>query len=139
MIIFFKVWSVDSSRKRQQSKNWGAITTTWKTIPTCWGSLIPSSQIVKVKTCVVPSQLLSLPIRAKKVKKQNKTNKKPVIDHVAAILTNIKFYCKKKWLSGWNSNILSQANGNSCQPNPSKQKLLRSRRRLLPSVWKPRM
>lgn len=99
MIIFLKVWSVDSSRKRQQSKNWGAITTTWKTILTCWGSLIPSSQIVKVKTCVVPSQLLSLPIRAKKVKnvkKQNKTNKKTVIDHVAAILTNIKFYCKKK-------------------------------------------
>lgn len=87
---------------------------------------------------MVPSQLLSLPIRAKKVKnvkKQNKTNKKTVIDHVAAILTNIKFYCKKK--NDGQAEILiflSQANGNSCQPNPSKQKLSRSRRRLLPSV-----
>lgn len=73
--------------------------------------------------------------KGEKCKKKTKTNKKTVIDHVAAILTNIKFYCKKKNDSQAEILIfLSQANGNSCQPNPSKQKLSRSRRRLLPSV-----
>lgn len=34
--------------------------------------------------------------KGEKCKKTKQTNKKTVIDHVAAILTNIKFYCKKK-------------------------------------------
>lgn len=41
---------------------------------------------------------ISATVVTNKGKKGEKTkpNKKPVIDHVAAILTNIKFYCKKK-------------------------------------------